>query len=176
MTTLTEFRANVKDVARNNRFLLSLFGPITNVISLPENYQFLVTKVQIPKKDISGPVMKYRGSSIMLLGDYKKEQVGITFWNDIDWNVRDFFEGWIDYLSDTTQVNERQNLQDSRFGNSIVLKPLGPSLQELKRYTYQDIMPIDISEIELDQGAENTLQEFIVNFQYSFFERQDVEG
>ena len=44
MTTLTEFRANVKDVARNNRFLLSLFGPITNVISLPENYQFLVTR------------------------------------------------------------------------------------------------------------------------------------
>jgi len=175
MTTLQEFRSNVKDIARPNRWLLAIEGPAITQFTLPTNFQFLVSKAQIPKRDTTGPIMKYRGTSLTLSGDYKKDPLVMTLWNDIEWKARDFFENWLDFLHKITEDNIRTDLTDSRFSNSIIIRPLGPeltNLDDLAKYRFKEIMPVEISEIELDQGTENGLQEFTVSFQYSHWVRE----
>lgn len=171
MTTLTEFSSHIRDIARANRFLVEMLGPAVRQFNLPDNFKFLVSKAQIPKKDITGPIMRHRGTQIILTGDYKKDPLVLTFWNDIDWSARDFFEDWMQLLLDTSEVNFRLDQSVERHTNDIRITPRGPVHEVLAFYTFKNVQPMEISEIELDMGGENTLQEFTVSFNYSHFEK-----
>ena len=180
MTTFSEFRANIKDIARPNRFLISITGSILNkpgLKQLPDNYKFLTQKASIPKFDINGPEIKYRGTKMNLRGDYKKDPLTLTFWNDIDWNIRNFFESWTGYIVDISTVNVRKENKDYRFGTSVFIEQIGQGDKNniISRYEFHNVAPFEISEIALDQTAENQVEEFSVIFQYSHWENKSVQ-
>lgn len=172
MTTFSEFRANVKDIARPNRFLITISGLILSkqgVNRLPDNYKFVTQKASIPKLDINGPKISYRGTSMILSGDYKKDPLVLTFWNDITWDNRNFFESWMEYIVNGGTLNQRKNNADFRIGTSIFVDQIGQGSREdiIGAYQFFDVAPLDISEIALDQTTDNALEEFSVTFQYS---------
>lgn len=170
--TLRDFTSQIKDVARPNRFILTFDNPDFG------DLMFNVSKASIPKKDITGPVLKYRGTSLILAGDYKHDPLGVTFINDRDWKARKFIENWLEDIvkfetqSGGTIFNKRRLVKDYRFQHSATLTQLGRHKNDkLAVYKFANIVPMDISEIELDMSGENTIEEFTVSFQYSFWER-----
>lgn len=176
--TLQDFRTQIRDVARPNRFFVDLKGSFTSILGgVPPQFRFAAKQATIPKLDINGPSIKYRGTSIILRGDYKKDPLTIVFWNENTWNMREYFENWLKFIVDPTTDNVRKSTSEYRFGNSILVTQIGGrETDQLAKYEYFDVAPLDISEIALDQGQENTLEEFSVIFQYSRWERLESPG
>lgn len=169
--SIQELRSNLRDVARVNRFTLNLTGGMITQLNYPRNFQFLVSKAAIPKKDFTGPIIKYRGSSINLIGDYKHDPLTLTLWNDTEQNARIFFENWLDEIFDVRpDENSKADNDLIRFGNTAVLSVLGQNGRRMAVYSFLNVIPLEISEIELDQSSENTLQEFTVGLHYSHWE------
>lgn len=168
---LQDFKSNLKNVVRSNRFL-ALF---TGEISTPDilELKFLISKASLPKQDITGPIVRYRGTSITLDGDLKKEPIILTFINDSEWKARGFVENWLDSIvSHEETSNERKDTIDYRFGSQLQLQQLGKDGSDiLAIYTFFDVVPLDYTEIELDQSAENTIEEFSASFHYSTWVR-----
>jgi hypothetical protein len=173
--TLDEFRSNVKSVARTNRFLVEFSGPTIDKIELPTRTKFLANKATVPKKDVNGPVIKFKGNSMMLTGDFKKEPLTIGFLNDETWKTRRFFEVWMHLLFNSTDRETepvRTPMSQTRFGNSIKVIPLGSEVvsgegKKLRDYEFFNVVPVELSSIELDMGTADQLQEYTVQFQYS---------
>lgn len=168
-TKLQDFTSRIRDVARPNRFLFTINGRDDF-----SDIRFNVSKASIPKKDIIGPVLKYRGTSLTLAGDYKHDPLTITLINDREFKARKYIEKWLnDIVEFDSNNNKRKRVKDYRFENSGVLTQLGRTENDiLAEYIFNDIIPTDISEIELDQSGENTIEEFTVSFQYSFWDRK----
>lgn len=175
--TLAEFRAQIEDVARPNRFLVTLGNPWSGV-TVPTNFEYTASKATIPKVDLSGPTIKYRGTSLMLSGDYKKDPLVVTFWNERKWEARKFFEDWMaSYFNYNLQDNARRSLSAMRFNTWIKIKQLGRSEADvLAEYEMHNVVPLEISEMELDHASENSVEEFTVTFHYSHFERLSPAG
>lgn len=183
--TLEDFRSNVAAIARTNRFTVEFIGPSFDDFTIPVNYKFLVNKATIPRKDISGPIIKYRGNTMMISGDFKKEVLNISFWNDDKFGTRKFFDRWMSTIFDTTgrvatgdgtSLAIRQPLSQTRMGNNLILTPLGYGVkttpegiegEKLRRYEFENIVPVELGSIELDMSNPDTVQEFQVVFQYS---------
>ena len=177
MTTLTEFAANLRDVARPNRFTCEFRGNIRRAVEAPDNLKYMIHKATIPKLDINGPVMKYRGTTMMLRGDYKKDPLSLSFHNESRWKVRTFFEEWMAYSIDFDSENRRKSMQESRFGASVIVTQYGPGLFEpIAAYEYLEVTPFEISEIALDQLQADVLEEFTVSFQYAYWINLGLNG
>ena len=122
MTTLSDYKSIIKSVARTNRFEVNIQGGIpgdcANAVGLDlTNFKFYVTKISIPKIDISGPVVKFKGSSLIIQGDYKKEPLNISLWNDEENKARSFFETWMQKIT-----NIDTNVSDSIANKDLVLQ------------------------------------------------------
>lgn len=170
ITTLEKFKKNVKNLARPNRFIVEINGPILRTISIPTNYKFLIRKAQIPKINIVGPQIKYRGQNINLAGDFKQEPLILTILADDKWKIRRFFEEWINHIYDFKE-NRKHQINSYRFGNELLIKQAANiRSDDIVTYKINDVVPLEISEIELDHGTSDTLEEFTVTFYYSTFE------
>ena len=169
---LAKFAAGLKnDIARPNRFITEIIlnqrtKEGIGIIEVPKNLIFYNNKASIPKKDVSGPQIKYKGMSLTLAGDYKVEPIILSFWNDAKFEGRIFFEKWLEQQVDTS-INKREFFIFNRLGNKLKLKQIGNSGDIIAEYEYEDIIPLEISEIDLDQSASDTLQEYTVTFHFS---------
>lgn len=167
--TFIEFSNNTREIARSNRFLVNFLGPFSNLI--PTNMIYHVKTATIPKLDINGPEIKYRGTKMNLRGDIKNDPLAITFYADAEWKIRLHFEKWMRTLIDIDRPNQRSTMKETRFGNAIVVGQFsGKMVRPVISYTYNDVAPFEISEIGLDQGTADGLEEFTVTFHYSFWE------
>lgn len=169
--TLNDFRAALQDVARPNRFLANITGPVASSVA-SNIFPFYVAKAQLPKIDITGPMIKFRGTQLQMAGDYKHDPFMVTFLNDRGWLARSFFEGWINGITESGEENTRASNDVFRFGNSLIIDQIGRNeFDILATYEYFECIPLEISEIELDQAMNDTIEEFQVTFHYSHWKR-----
>ncbi len=181
-TTLTGFKNALKDVARPNRFLV-VFS--TAPVSIPANITFFASKAMIPKMDISGPTIKFRGTTMHLPGDPKHEPITLTFINAVSGGnkltVRQFFENWLNwigkatYQKDHSKINTRKDFSEV-LGYRMDIEQLSSTNRVLATYRFHDVMPLEVGEMELDQGSSDAIMEFNVVFQYSEWEIIDGIG
>ena len=134
---------------------------------------FTASKASIPKIDVGGPMVKYKGTTMRLTGDYKKDPFPITFWNERGWEARTFFEDWLALFAQYNSLeNKRLIMEEGRFQGKLNIKQIGNHQSDiLAEYELFDAIPMELSEIELDHASIDTAEEFQVVFEYSFFER-----
>ncbi len=176
---LEDFKSSFKDIARPNRFIVTLGGGNIQSIT-PESLKFTCNKAQIPQLNVSGPTIKYRGTSMTLVGDVKKEPLQLTFINVVSglaYNektiIRNFFEEWVRRAVEFDSVdNIRSNMDVYRFGAWLRVDQIGKTrFTNYESYKFEDVFPMEVSAIDLDMSAENSMEEFTVSFQYSRWEK-----
>lgn len=184
-TTLDQFRGSFKDISRPNRFYVELSGSfIDRFRSADDRYNmpFWCTKAQLPKIDIGGPQIKYLGRTQTLLGDIKEMTTSLTFVNFISKNgtsIRTFFENWMLALinHDNTDDN-RMKPSDYLQGNDLIITKTtaysGGDITTLATYTLHDIVPVSLSEMELDMGTSDSLEDFTIEFKYSSWTTSEI--
>lgn len=184
--TLNKFSEAISDLARPNRFIVSISDNSIMRQYFPrdigrfEDLKFFVMNTTIPQIDISGPEINYFGTKMMLAGDPKFEPLSITFLNaankNSEWKVRRMFETWMKYIVDyTNPLNEHgEGTLSYRDGSIIKLEQIDKTYNTIATYEFYNCIPLTIGPIEFDMNAENSVETFDVTFYYTYYKRLET--
>lgn len=177
MITLQDFKQNLRQLARPNRFLV-LYNPpsiYNQNLGNPytSNYDDLTmhSKVaQIPGRIIGEYAMKYAGMNLKLPGDTEFQDLTISVLNTADWKIKAFFENWQNLFLNVKN-NDRKLAIDAISDAQIQVQQIGLSEDDILRtYTFYNVYPKDVSSIELSMDTTDSVEEFTVTFGYSYWE------
>ena len=164
--SLSSFKNQITSIARPNRFAF-------HYNKLKANHVFWAQKVNIPKIDIKGPSIKWRGTEYFLPGDATREYLNVTFINDSKWEVRSIIEDEAQKLRDffENENNGKDFFDDSNVGRATI-DQYNDANELIVSYIFEDVIPLEISEISLDHTQSSATETFDVTFYYSSYKRK----
>jgi hypothetical protein len=166
----------MKDGARPNQFYVdltlpaALTGSITNA-SLAENrLKFYVKATAIPSMEIGEVQIPFRGGQFKIPGDKTFSDWNVTIINDSDFLIRDVFERWNDMV--VGNVDRDSFLEDDPLGvmSNGTVAQLNRNSTTVKSYLMTGAWPKSVSDIGLDMGSSDTIEEFSVTFALQWWE------
>jgi hypothetical protein len=173
-----EFRSQmVFDGARPNLFECTLTFPL---LALGEGdpqrkYTFMARAAQLPGTTVNSVPVNYFGRELKFSGNRTFPEWTVVIINDEDFVIRKAFERWMNGLN-----GHVGNLRDPSFisgdggyqQDGYVVQ-YGKAGNEIKAYKFVGMFPIDVAPIELDWGANDTIEEYSVTFSYQWWESDD---
>lgn len=165
---INEIRAQLQGGgARPSLFQVRIQNPVNPVadVKLP----FLCQAASIPGSILGVVEVPYFGRKIKLAGDRIFQEWAVTIINDEDFLIRNAMEEWSGAIN-----KHRANVRTA--GAPIDYKSTGQVIQyskagvPIREYTVDGIWPQDITPIELDWNATDTLELFQVTFQMDLWE------
>ena len=194
---LDAFRASLQyDGARPNLFEVIMVPPtaLADSLSAGQKMRFMARSAQLPGKTIGSVPVFYMGREIKVPGNAMFQEWTLTIMNDEDFMIRKVMERWHGAIN-AHQANVRQGgflnfngysvnasvVQYSKLGTGGVSgagRGGGASIAQdgssgIRKYNFVGMWPIDVSPIDLDWGANDQIEEFVVTFAYQWWE---VEG
>lgn len=165
---VNEIRSNLEfGGARPTQFDVLIVPNNPALISGLEKLQFMCRAAAIPSATIGVIDVPYFGRKIKVAGDRTFEDWPVTIINDEDFLIRNAMEKWVSFIN-----SARQNLASSNFpidykGTAIVnqYSKIGTIL---RTYKFDGIFPNQVTSIDLDWAATDTIEEFQVNFVYDY--------
>ena len=153
--------------ARNNLFKVTANFPGYAAGNV-ELAAFLIKAAQLPASVIAPITVPFRGRQLQLAGDRSFEPWGVTIINDTDFQLRNAFERWMNginaHAANTGQTNATQYMAD------LAVEQLDRQGGVLKRYDFRGCWPSAVSAIDVSYDSENTIEEFGVEFQITYWE------
>ncbi len=169
-----DFRAQMNyDGARPNLFRVEMAFPIlTGAHAAQSKLTFMARAAQLPGDTVNQIPVFYMGRELKFAGNRTFPEWTVTIINDEDFIVKDAFEKWLSGIN-----SHVSNLRDPAFikadgGYQVdaYITQMGKRGDDLKRYRMIGCFPIDVSPIEMDWGANDTIEEFAVTFAYQWWE------
>ena len=169
---INDFKARLSGGgARNNLFQVTMSFP-SYAQGDVELTSFMVKATSLPSSIISPITVPFRGRQLQLAGDRSFEAWGITVINDTNFKVRNSFERWMNGMNAHTAnvgfTNPTQYMRDA------VVDQLDKTGSVVKRYDMRGCFPTSLSAIDLSYDSENTIEEFGVEFQMTYWETNGI--
>jgi hypothetical protein len=178
--SLSEFRANVTDVARPNRFWVRI-GDVANDIlgngddnavalgTWSSTYEFLAKTASLPGRTVGNIEVNWQGMKYNIAGDPTFDDITFTFINNYEWDIRGFFETWLEKIAEMG-TNERS--QPSAYKSDVVeMQQLGRTEGvTLATYKLVGAYPITVAPIDLSMENNDQVEEISVTMKYDYFE------
>jgi hypothetical protein len=173
-----QFRSNMRgDGARPNLFNCELpfLGNLLGTAAV--NFNFMCRAAQLPGSTVNQVPVNYFGRELKFAGNRTFTEWTVTIINDENFVVRNAFELWMSKLN-----SHVSNLRASNFVNPAsyqqdgVVTQFGKADNILKVYRFIGMFPIDVSPIELDWGANDTIEEYAVTFAYQWWESDTTDS
>jgi len=169
---VSEFRSQMQgDGARPNLFEVQLIFPtFINPGNANKKITFMCKTASLPGSTIGHVPVFYFGRETKLAGNRTFPEWTLSIINDEDFSVRNAFEKWMNGIN--RQVS---NVRDAWAGNSLGYTTSGTVIQygktgdTLKTYVFQGLFPVDVSQIDVDWGSNDTIEEFSVTLAYQYF-------
>lgn len=167
-----EFRSQMQgDGARPNLFEVQLsFPTFINPGAANRKMSFMCKTASMPGSTIGHVPIFYFGREVKLAGNRTFPEWTLTILNDEDFSVRNAFEKWMNGMN-----RHVSNVRDLWAGNSLgyatqaTVKQFSKTGDTLKTYTFEGMFPVDVSQIDTDWGANDTIEEFSVTLAYQYF-------
>ena len=162
--------------ARGNQFRVELSFPslVSGTGQAANKAQFLCTAASLPGSDIGVADVMYRGRNVPLAGERTFQPWTITIINDTDFAIRDAFEKWMQVINN---VKSNQGVTNPlAYTAQLNVVQLDRNGSELKRYTFIDAWPNNLSDIQLAFGQNNAVEEFSVTLQYAYWETKTTNA
>lgn len=167
-----EFRSQLQgDGARPNLFEVQLtFPTFINPGSAARKLTFMAKTASLPGSTIGHVPVFYFGREVKLAGNRTFPEWTLSILNDEDFAIRNAFEKWMNGIN-----RHVSNVRDIWAGNSLgyatqaLVKQYGKTGDVLKQYTFEGMFPVDVSQIDLDWGSNDTIEEYSVTLAYQFF-------
>ena len=174
--SLDSFKENLSNIVRPNRFLVYINPPKGLIESnLDSNVmKFYASSAVIPDRTFNEIEIKYYGMSFKVPGGESIQDLIITFINDEEWEIRDFFEQWANRINDRQDSSKEfmENLFEETY---IEVHQLGYADNILAIYKFIHPFPKTVDQIDLGMDTTDSHQTFQVTFSYSYWERLEVE-
>jgi len=167
-----EFRSQMQgDGARPNLFEVQLsFPTFINPGSANRKLSFMCKTASLPGSTLGHIPVMYFGRETKLAGNRTFPEWTLSILNDEDFAIRNAFEKWMNGIN-----RHVTNVRDQWAGNSLgyateaLVKQFSKTGDVLKTYTFTGIFPVDVSQIDVDWGSNDTIEEFSVTLAYQYF-------
>jgi hypothetical protein len=173
---VAEFRANmIGDGARPNLFQVSLTFPalVANGAAASQKATFMAKAAQLPGSTVGMVSVPYFGRELKFAGNRTFPDWTITVINDEDFTIRNTMESWMNSInSHAGNVRDGAAISPSSYSVDAEVIQYGKTGNELKRYTFVGVFPVDMAPIDLDWGSNDTIEEFSVTFAYQYWQAQ----
>jgi hypothetical protein len=173
-----EFRAQMTmDGARPNLFNCELpfLGNLLGTAAV--KYNFMCRTAQLPGSTVNQVPVNYFGRELKFAGNRTFTEWTVTIINDEDFVVRNAFELWMSRLNThVSNLRAANSLSPAQYQQDGFVTQFGKTGDIIKAYKFVGMFPIDITPIELDWGANDTIEEYAVTFAYQWWESDTTDS
>lgn len=167
-----DFRAQMTgDGARPNLFNCNIpqLGNLLNNADV--KFNFMCRAAQLPGSTVNQVPVNYFGRELKFAGNRTFTEWTVTIINDEDFIIRNAMELWMSKLnSHVGNLRDPNYITPSEYQLDGKVRQFGKAGEVLKKYDFIGMFPIDVSPIELDWGANDTIEEYAVTFAYQWWE------
>ena len=164
---LSDFKNNLTDILRPNRFLLIINNP-PGVASNTTQLSYFVKAASIPGRTQKAIPIPWQGIETKIAGDFEYDDWKVTFWNDYNYQARSFIENWLNLIANpVTNVRTAQ----AAYQVNMIAQQLGRSGEVISEYTLIG-QPNQVEEIALDQEKLSDKEEFECTFSIDYWTMQ----
>jgi hypothetical protein len=134
----------------------------------PEQAAFLIKGASMPASTIAPITIPFRGRQLQIAGDRTFEPWTITIINDVNMDVRNSFERWMNGIN---QHNANTGLSNpTEYSADMLVEQLNKEGEVTKQYNLRGCWPTNISAIDVSYDSENQIEEFTVELQVQYWE------
>ena len=170
-SNVSSFLTQVKQGVRPNMFQVDITFPGT-VEADQTLVSYMCKSAALPASNIGVIEVPYRGRTVKIAGDRTFDNWSATFINDKEMKSRSYFEQWLNQIN-THKANTGEIQDPTAYGRSVVIRQLekdnSPAGSELRSYKLWYAFPISTSAIDLAYDSNDQIEEFSVEFQYSYW-------
>ena len=170
---ITNFRQRLnKGGVRSNLFEVEIKDIPGGGQDVQDEVRFLVKAAEIPASNIGNIPVPFRGRVLPVAGDRTFDPWTVTIINN-DFKIRDTMERWSNFINDMVLANG--SVDPASYQKGALVKQLsreaasGDKPEILRQYNFVGIYPNVISNIPLDYGATDQIEEFQVTFNYLYW-------
>ncbi len=171
---VAEFRANlIGDGARPNLFQVTLTFPTiaANGTAAGQKTTFMAKGAQLPGSTIGQVPLFYFGRELKFAGNRQFADWTLQIINDEDFTIRKALESWMNGInSHAGNVRTGAAAGPSVYTVDALVTQYGKTGDTLKTYKFVGVYPLDLAPIDLDWGANDTIEEYAVTFAYQWWE------
>ena len=169
-SNVSSFLQVVKQGVRPNMFQVDISFPDADVDQTLVSY--MCKSAVLPASNIGVIEVPFRGRTVKIAGDRTFDNWSATFINDKEMKTRAYFEAWLKDIN-THQANTANVIDPSVYGRSVVVRQLEKDARsngsELRSYKLWYAFPTSSSAIDLAYDSNDQIEEFSVEFQYSYW-------
>lgn len=137
--------------------------------------QFMCKSAALPASNVGVIEVPFRGRTVKIAGDRTFDNWSATFINDKDMKIRSYFEEWMKDIN-THQGNTAEVVSPTAYGRDILIKQkektgAADNLngKDIRAYKLWYAFPTSVSAIDLAYDSNDQIEEFSVEFQYSYW-------
>jgi len=170
-SNVSSFLTQVKQGVRPNMFQVDITFP-GSVEADQTLVSYMCKSAALPASNIGVIEVPFRGRTVKIAGDRTFDNWSATFINDKEMKSRAYFEQWLNQIN-THKANTGAIQDPTAYGRSVVIRQLekdnSPAGSELRSYKLWYAFPISTSAIDLAYDSNDQIEEFSVEFQYSYW-------
>jgi hypothetical protein len=171
---VAEFRANmIGDGARPNLFSVSLVFPTLalNGTTAGQKVNFMAKAAQLPGSTLGTVPVYYFGREMKFPGNRSFADWTLTIINDEDFVIRNSLESWMNAInSHAGNVRSGAAVASTGYSVDASVTQYGKTGNELKKYNFVGMFPLDLAPIDLDWGSNDAIEEYTCTFAYQYWE------
>ena len=176
-SNVSEFLQTIGQGVKPNMFLIDMQYPAAlSKEGEDQNLSNLLCKsAALPGSNLGLIEVPFRGRTVKIAGDRTFDTWSATFFNDKDFKLRTFFEQWANSINThegntsplftpnnstgyTADLGVKQLEKDSSAEGSV-----------LRSYNLKYAFPTNVSQIDIAYDSNDQIEEFSVEFQYSYW-------
>ena len=170
-SNVSSFLQVVKQGVRPNMFQVDISFP-GSVEADQTLVSYMCKSAVLPASNIGVIEVPFRGRTVKIAGDRTFDNWSATFINDKEMKSRSYFEQWLNQIN-SHKENTAQIIDPTAYGRSLVVRQLekdnSQAGDELRSYKLWYAFPISTSAIDLAYDSNDQIEEFTVEFQYSYW-------
>ena len=174
---VANFRSQMEgDGARPNLFSCSIPDLTVNINGESGSevaFNFMCRAAQLPGSTVNSVPVNYFGRELKFSGNRVFSEWTVTIINDENFKIRNTFEKWMSSLNSHVG-NLRTLVSPLGYQKDGYVTQYGKNGLPIKDYKFVGLFPKYVRAIELDWGANDSIEEFAVTFAYQWWESTNV--
>ena len=176
-TKLSNFISDIGQGVKPNMFIVDIAFP--NEVSGAEGdadmINLLCKSAALPASNLGVIEVPFRGRTVKIAGDRTFDTWTATFVNDKEMKIRAYFEQWLAQINSHETNNAPLFTPSETDGYTRLLKVkqleknASESGEVLRQYNLFYAFPTNVSQIDLAYDSNDQIEEFTVEFQYSYW-------
>ena len=182
-SNVSSFIQRVGQGVKPNMFMVDVNFPGTLGKSADdlETTNIMCKSAALPGSNLGVIEVPFRGRTVKIAGDRTFDTWTVTFFNDKDFKLRAFFEEWANKINTHEANTSELFVPNSSTGYTADLKVKQLEKDDtttgsvLRQYTLFYCFPTNVSQIDLAYDSNDQIEEFTVEWQYSYFKAEGGE-